>query len=339
MSAPTAATPAGQARVQGGKQGILSRVAERVYWLGRYIERMESTAWLVTVTSNLLMDLPARLPLGWRPLIDITGSGPLFDSLFDEANEHNVCRFLISDTRNPGSIIRSIEGVRENARTVRETMPRVTFEYVNDLHHFARSELSPGSSRRRRREALDGVGARVHQFEGFLSRNMLHDAHWTFLRLGNQLGRADMTTRTIDVGSVNLLPGHDLEPFHEAQWRSVLISLYAMQSYHAAVGQPVSRGLVLEFLLRAGHLPRSYARCLEQMRSSVRDLPRNPLPMRNCNTAIVALAHADVASLEGPSLRAFMDDCQKHLGRIHDSITETWFDFQPKPKDGKLAWG
>ncbi|MXY53722.1 MAG: alpha-E domain-containing protein [Gammaproteobacteria bacterium] len=337
--APGPATPAGQALAAGGRRDILSRVAERVYWLGRYIERVESTARLVTVTSNLLMDLPLRLPLGWRPLIDITGSGPLFDSLFDEANEHNVCRFLISDTRNPGSIIRSIEGVRENARTVRETMPRVTFEYVNDLHHFARSELAPGTSRRRRREALDGVGSRVHQFEGFLSRNMLHDAHWTFLRLGNQLERADMTTRTIDVGSANLLTGHDLEAFHEAQWRSVLISLYAMQSYHAAVGQPVSRAPVLEFLLRAGHLPRSYARCLAQMRSSVRDLPRNRRPMRNCNSAIVALANADVTGLEGPTLRAFMDDCQKHLGRIHDSVAETWFHFQPKPnpKDGKLA--
>ncbi|MYB37090.1 MAG: alpha-E domain-containing protein [Gammaproteobacteria bacterium] len=307
-AAPGPATPAGQALAAGGRRDILSRVAERVYWLGRYIERVESTARLVTVTSNLLMDLPLRLPLGWRPLIDITGSGPLFDSLFDEANEHNVCRFLISDTRNPGSIIRSIEGVRENARTVRETMPRVTFEYVNDLHHFARSELAPGTSRRRRREALDGVGSRVHQFEGFLSRNMLHDAHWTFLRLGNQLERADMTTRTIDVGSANLLTGHDLEAFHEAQWRSVLISLYAMQSYHAAVGQPVSRAPVLEFLLRAGHLPRSYARCLAQMRSSVRDLPRNRRPMRNCNSAIVALANADVTGLEGPTLRPFSDD-------------------------------
>lgn len=337
MSVPDPGTS--MARVQGAKQAILSRVAERVYWLGRYIERVESTARLVTVTSNLLMDLPIRLPLGWRPLIDITGSATLFDSLYADASEHNVCRFLISDTRNPGSMIRSIEGVRENARTVRETMPRVTFEYVNDLHHFARSELGPGASRRRRREALDGVGLRVHQFEGFLSRNMLHDAHWTFLRLGNQLERADMTTRTIDAGSVNLLPGHDFEAFEEAQWRSVLISLYAMQSYHAAVGQPVSRAPVLEFLLRAGHLPRSYTRCLAQMRSSVRDLPRNRRPMRDCNTAIVALANADVAGLEGPTLRAFMDECQKHLGRIHTSITETWFDFQPKPnpKDGKLA--
>ena len=329
----------GDTRAVRARRNILSRAAERVYWLGRYIERVESTARLITVNSNLLMDLPVRLPLGWRPLIDITGSGPLFDSLYSEATEHNVCRFLISDSRNPGSIVSSIRGVRENARTVRETMPRVTFEYINDLHHFARAELHPGASRRHRRDALAGIGSRVHQLEGFLSRNMMHDAHWTFLRLGNQIERADMTTRTIDVRSVDGLPGHDLEPFREAQWRSVLVSLYAMQSYHAAVGQPVSRPLALEFLFRADNLPRSYARCLNQMRSSIRELPRNRRPMRACNAAILALAAADVGGLEGQTLRAFIDGCQKHLDTIHTAAAETWFDFHPKPplSAGKLA--
>ena len=125
---------------------VLSRVAERVYWLGRYLERAESTARLITVNTNLIMDLPVRLPLGWRPLIDITGSGELFESLYGKGNatERNVCRFLATDTRNPGSIINSIVGVRENARTVRENMPRITFEYINELYLFARSALVPG---------------------------------------------------------------------------------------------------------------------------------------------------------------------------------------------------
>ena len=233
---------------------VLSRVAERVYWLGRYLERTDATARLIEVNANLIMDLPARVPLGWRPLIDITGSSAVFDELYGaeaEANEHNVCRFLATDVRNPGSIINSIVGVRENARHVRETMPRVTFEYFNDLYLFARSALVAGQSRSRRSEALEGISQRTRQLEGFLSQNMLHDAHWDMLRLGNYIERADMTTRIIDVRSADLFAGHhELEPFQHIQWFTVLRSFYAMQSYYASVREAVEPPLVLEFLFK-----------------------------------------------------------------------------------------
>ena len=80
------------------KHQTLSRVAARLYWLGRYIERIESTARLITVNSNLLMDLPVRLPLGWQPLIDIMGSEELFESHHKEATERNVVRFLTNNS-------------------------------------------------------------------------------------------------------------------------------------------------------------------------------------------------------------------------------------------------
>ena len=281
---------------------VLSRVAERVYWLGRYLERAESTARLITVNTNLIMDLPVRLPLGWRPLIDITGSGELFESLYGKgkATERNVCRFLATDTRNPGSIINSIVGVRENARTVRENMPRITFEYINELYLFARSALTPGQSRSHRGDALTRISRLAQQLEGFLSQNMLHDAHWELLRLGNYIERADMTTRIIDVRTVDLIAGHhELEPFQDIQWRSVLRSFYAMQAYHASVREPVDPPLVLEFLFNDERLPRSYLRCLNSVRRSLRGLPRNGAAVDTCDRALKALRDTDVARLGG----------------------------------------
>ena len=123
---------------------VLSRVAWRIYWLGRYLERADATARLMAVNAHLLMDLPVRLPLGWRPLIDITGSAALFDRLYGpeaQASEHNVCRFLATDPRNPGSLLNSIANVRGNAHHVREARPRVSFEYINELAAFARGHL------------------------------------------------------------------------------------------------------------------------------------------------------------------------------------------------------
>ena len=308
------------------KRSLLSRAAERIYWLGRYIERAESTARLIMVNASLLMDMPMRLTLGWRPLIEITGTVELFDSLYSQASERNVCRFLTCDRRHPSSITNALTVARENARKVREAMPRVTFEYINDLHEFARSELAPNLSRVKRRAALDGVCQRAQRLEGFLSQHMLHDPSWQFLRLGSGIERGDMTTRIIDVRSADLLPrGHELAPFQEIQWRSVLVSLFARQSYHAANGAPVTRPLVLEFLLCNPDLPRSYAYCLQALRRLIRSLPRNDLPLRRCNRAVQELSAIDVGKLEGNSLHRFVNDCQVRLGELHEAIEQTWF--------------
>ena len=313
---------------------VLSRVAERVYWLGRYLERTDSMARLIEVNARMIMDLPVRLPLLWRPLIDITGSAALFDELYGpdaQANEHNVCRFLGTDARNPGSLLNSIAGVRDNARHVRETMPRVTSEYFNDLHLFARSALVAGQSRSRRSIALAGISQRTQQLEGFLSQNMLHDAHWDMLRLGNYIERADMTTRIVDVRSADLFASHhELEPFQHIQWSTVLRSFYAMQCYRASVREAIEPSLVLQFLIKDERLPRSYRRCLVGVQRSLRELPRGEAAQRACDRAIEALEAADVQQLAGAesrtALHAFMDECQVALAAIHDVIAETYFD-------------
>ena len=309
------------------KQQTLSRVAERIYWLGRYVERAESTARLIAVHADLLLDLPTRRALDWRILLDITGAGPHFATLHAHATERNVVRYLTSDRRNPSSILSSIANALENMRTVRDTMPRVTFEYVNELHLFAHSGLHGSLSRSRRFEVLEGVTRRVQQLEGFLSSNMTHDDRWQFLRLGNHLERADMTTRIIDVRS-GLADGDD--PFEPIQWRGVLRSLYALQSYQAAMQAPVEGPAVLEFLLQYEEQPRSYASCLNSIKFGLRRLPRNETPMRACEATIRHVHEANVRDLAGERLHAFVDGCQTQLGALHDEIANTYFHYVPR---------
>lgn len=312
-------------------QQTLSRVAESIYWLGRYVERAESTARLINVNSNLLIDLPLRLPLGWQPLIYIMGVDEAFDALHKEPTEQNVVRFLTSDRNNPGCIVNCIRAARENARTIRDTMPGSTFEYINDLYLYARAELSGQLSRTRCVEALGGITRRVQQLEGFLAANMVHDDKWNFLRLGNYIERADMTTRIVDVRSNDLLlESSDLLPFENIQWRSVLRSLYAMQSYYASMSEPIDRAPVLEFLFKSTELPRAYARCLQDLRRTLLQLPRSDRPLRACNRAIRHLKQTDVRELEGTSLHEFIDECQLQIGHLHEEIGKTYFHFKAR---------
>ncbi len=316
---------------------VLSRVAERMYWLGRYLERADATGRLIEVNANLLMDLPVRLPLGWQALVNITGAEPLFRELYgndDQAREPDVCLFLAADVRNPSSIVNSLAMARENARNVRETMPRITFEYINDLSMFAKSALPRATSRVRRSEALAGISRRIQQLEGFLSQNMLHDANWELMRLGNYIERADMTTRIVDVRTTDLFAAHhDLEPFEHIQWRSILRSAYAMQSYNAAVREPVSAVRALAFLFKDPRLPRSYLRCLQAVHRSLAALPRHEQPLAACQEAMRTLEETDVRSLGNPDatpdLHRFIDHCQVQLGKLHVAITQTYFDFRP----------
>ncbi len=309
----------------------LSSTATRSYWLGRYLERAESTARLVMVNGRLLYDLPRRMPLGWQPLVDITGGPELFAELYDESSEKNVTRFLINDVHNPASLFNSLNWTRENVRTLRGIIPRQAIEYVNELHLFAREYLSEPLSRTRRVQGLSKILEFVQRIDGFMSANMLHDAHWTFLRLGNFIERADMTSRIIEAGCDNMFEAvSELEPFRDIQWRSVLLSLDATQSYNTVVQSPVSSEAVLEFLICNESLPRSLAYSLNSLRNGLRDLPRHEKILRSVNRLRRTINQTDVGTLEGAGLREFLDDFQLQLAQINQTIADVYFEFKPR---------
>ncbi len=318
-------------------QHTLSRTAERVYWLGRYLERSESTARLVMVNSNLLIDLPSRRPLAWRSLVDIMGDFDQFKKLYETPDERSVIRFMVADTRYSGSMLSSIGFARENARTIREIMPRVSFEYINDLYLHAKNELSGTLSRTRVSEVMDLVMRRAQHLDGFLSGSMIHGSAWNFLRIGQYLERADMTTRIIDVRSVDQLSdGTDgLEPYTQLQWRSVLRSLHSMQSYHLSIGEPVAQPLVLDFLFRNPELPRGFLYCLLRIRNSLRSLPRNDKPLTAINKVIRFTNQTDTGKLEGKALHDFIDECQLKLLELAQVIDLTYFNARLRVKKAK----
>ncbi len=118
---------------------MLSRVAERVYWMGRYVERAESTARLVNAYTSQMMDLPRGAEPGWKHLVDIMGSTELFEARATGYDERATVGFLVADAANPGSILTSIAQARENVRTSRDVVPTEAWEYTNELFLYARA--------------------------------------------------------------------------------------------------------------------------------------------------------------------------------------------------------
>jgi uncharacterized alpha-E superfamily protein len=120
---------------------MLSRVAERVYWMGRYVERAESTARLVNAYTTQVMDLPIGVEAGWKHLVDITGTNRLFDERYTCYDERSTIGFLVADPDHAGSIMSSLAMAREDVRTTRDVLPTEAWEHANELYLYARANV------------------------------------------------------------------------------------------------------------------------------------------------------------------------------------------------------
>lgn len=306
---------------------MLSRVAERIYWMARYIERAENTARIIKVNSYLQLDLPRKARFGWGTLVDIMGGDEDFGTLYKEPSERNVVKFLVADERSGLSILSSLQQARENARTIRDIIPREAWEEVNELYLLCKEQLQTGLLQHRRQDYLDAIVGGAQQLTGLLAGTMTHDTGYDFLRVGRNLERADMTTRIIDVRSANLLPEEEgnLTPFDNIQWMSVLKSLTAYQMYRRAVQKPVRRGDVLEFLFKSRSFPRAFYHALGEVENCLSDLPRNELPLRSVTHLQRLIQESQPAKLQASELHGFIDDLQLELYKLHDVITDTYF--------------
>ncbi|MDS4031764.1 MAG: alpha-E domain-containing protein [Candidatus Contendobacter sp.] len=323
---------------------MLSRVAQNIYWMTRYVERAEDTARLINVNTNLLLDLPRTTTFGWLPLIFIVGAEKLFfeKDPYRLADETNVVKFLISDREHPGSIISSLAAARENLRTTRDTVPQEAWEQINGLYIYARDHTP---SRRGRYEFLRRVIHGAQQIGGLLAGTMTRTAAYDFVRLGHYLERADMTTRILDVRSANLLSHasqtqtqtsmqtqapipatrEEQDPFESIQWMSVLKSLSAYQVYRQQVRVRVNGPDVLKFLLQDEYFPRAVAFCLRQLDICLRKLPRHEAALAALAALQQTLNAATVPDLAREGLHDFIDEVQIGLGELHGQIAAAYF--------------
>jgi uncharacterized alpha-E superfamily protein len=306
---------------------MLSRVVENIYWLARYVERAENTARLVRVNSHLVLDTPRTIAPGWEPLVEIAGLHDAFYSVDRETNERNVVRFLIGDANNPGSIISSLAAARENCRTVRDVLPRSSWEKLNELYLFAKENVQSGLTKGGRDTFLDGIITGSQQITGLLGSVMYRDAAWHFSRIGRNLERADMTTRIIDVRSTDLFPDDRLESrsLDTLQWISVLRSMSGYQIYRRHVAIRVSRPDVLNFLFHDALYPRSFMHCVEAVDESIEKLQKSEKVLRSIRAIKRKLRETTVAELGQDSLHQFIDELQIGIMELHANLALAYF--------------
>ena len=305
---------------------MLSRVAENIYWMARYLERAENTARLVSVNASLLLDLPRGYELGWLPLIDMTGSRALFDARKHRPDEREVVQFLLADRDNPGSIAGSLTAARENARTLRDLLPAEAWEVLNQFFQEFTSTLAEGLSKRTRYNFLKQVVLTSQALGGVLAGTMSRTDAYTFLRMGRHLERADMTSRIVDVRAAQVLPAsQELQPFRTIQWTNVLRSLSGMHMFRATRRVRISRVDTLDFALRDQQFPRSCRFSLEQLSDCLRSLPRSQEASDTLKGACDFLIQADLEALDPAGVHQLVDQLQVYINDVHARIAQAYF--------------
>ena len=310
---------------------LLSRVAESIYWINRYLERAENISRFVEVSEAMSLDCPPGSAEPWLPLIDATGDRENFDLRFPEQKQFDVINFLIRDRLNPNSIISCINMARENSRQIRDVITSEMWEQINTLYW----NLQDGEMfwNQPIQEQLSEIRRGCQLFYGITDVTLSKDISWQFSMLGRLIERADKTSRILDVKYYLLLPSLDElgGVLDELQWIALLRSAGAYQMFRRAEQNAIKPNSVARFLLLDPNFPRSVRYCLDGISKTLQLIYNDPIPegpselecMRGLLKAKWSYVRIENIIKEG--LHEAIDSLQIDLNKLHNLIQQKYF--------------
>jgi uncharacterized alpha-E superfamily protein len=322
----------------------LARDAEGLFWMARYLERVENLARLIDVTQSF--ESPGFETDAWLGLIRINADEENFRKRGFSVDADHVKRFYLLDRGNPTSIPGSLEEARTNARTLRSLISTEMWRQLNVFHRYVTqltaADLEGDALSRLCTRLKDGVQAHTGITEGTLYR----DQGWYFYELGRLLERADQTTRMLDIKYTALLPrdGEEKRVAELTQWNAVLRAAAGYHAFRRRSRARFSADDVVHFLLRDPSSPRSVLLCVRRAESHLDDL-RRIYALPNAGEAIELAEYLRELLLEKPighilamGLHDYLDMVQIHLQQLAAAIGRAFFrDWRPSAPAPELS--
>jgi len=315
---------------------MLSRVAESIYWMARYIERAENIARYINVNLHLKLDMPLDLSDQWQALVRVTGDDEWFAERYGSPSEENVTRFLTFDGDYSSSIISCIKSARENARSVREIISSEMWEQINTLFLYINEMANNGGKLNSPHTFFDRVGTSSCLFFGLMDATMSHDESWHFSRVGQMLERADKTSRILDIKYFILLPSiNDIgTPFDNILWSALLHSASAFEMYRKR-WRRIDHKNVASFLILSSDFPRAIFHCIMQADKSLHAISgsaegtfvnaaEKTIGQLNSN-----LAYTTIDDIINQGLHEYLDSIQTQLNVVGTNINDIYFVTNP----------
>lgn len=305
---------------------MLSRTAQHLFWMGRYIERADSTARLIEMGRRMTM-LPGATQ-EWRSVARASGCADALADKPDVTDTEIIAHLLISQ-ENRSSIRCCIVQTRANARAIRTAITSDMWEALND-HWRLLETLDSETAVAELPIWLDWTKQRAAAFRGAAETALLRNEGYIFLRLGELVERAEMTLRLLDVKYYVLLPETDVvgggRDFH--QWTSLLRATSAMRAYHHVYRGDYSAWGIAEFLVLNTMFPRSASFCYRELQRCLDDLARLHGERHSCHETVAdmvrRLESTDIHSLFQSGLHEFIGDAVKTTNRLSAEISRAY---------------
>jgi len=308
---------------------MLSRVANSLYWMSRYIERAENTARIVDVNLQLLLDLrnldEERLAQYWLPIVQTTGDEKQFFLFHKKAAGAAVSEFLVFQTENPNSITSAICQARENARMVRDQITIELWEELNRLYWFVRTPQARRTWAESPSEFFQQVKAGTLHISGLTDATLIHNEGWRFAQVGKFLERADKTSRILDLHQQTMpKKGATIKASQNEtlEWSAILRCCGAWDAYKSISGADVEPRRVTEFLLFNEDFPRSVRFCVSEFNDALRRIS-GVAEGRFCNDAerltgklVAELQFSTIDEVFDQGLHTYLDLLQSKLNDI-----------------------
>lgn len=310
---------------------MLSRVADSVFWMSRYVERAENVARFIDVNNNLALNFGEELDEQWAPMVLTSGDYAAFERKYGHVTRENVLEFLAFDRDNPNAIVSCLRKARENARAIRENLSTAMWEELNKFYLMVQAA--------RREEVLDDpyeflkqVRLASHLLVGITETTMAHGEAWHFSRMGRLLERADKTSRILDVKYFILLPEPaDVgTPLDIVQWSALLRSTSALAMYRRVFGR-IAPEKVAQFLILDRHFPRSIRFCLVNAQESLHAITGAPVGTfrtaaeQRLGRLRAGMDYASIDEIITEGMHEFVDRFQTQLNEVDISIDECFF--------------
>ncbi|MBF0303043.1 MAG: alpha-E domain-containing protein [Desulfamplus sp.] len=312
---------------------MLSRVANSVYWMTRYIERAENIARFISVNLNLTLDFATEENRQWQPIIMATGDHSLFEDKYGkDYSSRNVIHFLALDQDYSNSIISSLRAARENGRSVREIISSEMWEQVNRYYLDMNDAANTDFAYKNPHKFFKIITMQAHMFTGLLYTTMSHGEPFQFALTGLLLERADKTSRILDVKYFMLLPqaGDVNTPYDSIQWAAVLKSASALEMYRKRFHRIIPKQ-VCEFLIFDSDFPRSIRYCLKKAEKSLHNISGTPAGTvsnkaeKSLGRLCADLDYTDIDEIIDTGMHEYLDGLQIKINNIGNNIHDAFF--------------
>ncbi len=313
---------------------MLSRVADSLFWMSRYVERAENVARFIDVNFHMILDGSTGRGEEWNPVVYTTGDNEDFEKRYQAPTREKVVHFLTFDLENPNSILSCVCAARESARTIRDVITSDMWESMNSFYLM----LNDPNAVHRVAEAPYDFFSQVKQssqsFVGITDLTLSHGEAWNFCRMGRLLERTDKTTRLLDV-KYYLLKTLLKTAEHDAsqdvmQWSAVLKSASALEMYRKKHRKIDAAG-VIAFLMTDREFPRSALHCLNAADEALHKVTGTPRGAytgpaeKELGRLCSEISYTDVDEILKSELHGYLDSFQTRLNTIGEAIHETFF--------------